>query len=100
MAQSSPRRCPIQWAVWPCCRPRRASSRVAGEWMTIAELLALRLREARRLAEAAPFSPEWDAAMAAVEDLDEALRTRDSGVNDAATSRPPSTDTGASRDVL
>jgi hypothetical protein len=58
--------------------------------MTIDELLALRLREARRLAEAAPFSPEWDAAMAAVEDLDEALRTRDSGVNDAATPRPPS----------
>lgn len=50
--------------------------------MTIDELLALRLREVRRLAESVPFSQDWDAAMATVEDLEEALRTRDSEVND------------------
>ena len=68
--------------------------------MTIAELLALRLREERRLVESVPFSPEWDAAMTAVVDLDRALRTRDSDVNEAAMSRPPSTDSRARRDDL
>ena len=62
--------------------------------MTIDELLTLRLREERRLAESVPFSPEWDAAMAAVVDLDEALRTRDTEVNDAAMSRSLSTGSG------
>jgi hypothetical protein len=66
--------------------------------MTIDEVLALRLREARRVAASAPFSPEWDAAMAAVEDLDEALGTRDSELNDAATPRPRWTDNGLFRD--
>ncbi len=37
--------------------------------MTIDELVILRRRQARRLAESQPFSPEWDAAMAAVDDL-------------------------------
>ena len=60
--------------------------------MTIDELLTLRLRAARRLAESPPFSPEWDAAMAAVEDLDEVLRTQANEIGDAATPRPPSTD--------
>jgi hypothetical protein len=68
--------------------------------MTIDELLALRLHEKRRLADSAPFSPEWDAAVAAVEDIDMALRARGSEAGDTAMSRPPSTDTGASRDVL
>jgi hypothetical protein len=68
--------------------------------MTIAELLAMRLREERRLVESVPFSSEWHAAMAAVVDLDEALRTRDSKVNQAAMSRPPSTDSMAHRDNL
>lgn len=68
--------------------------------MTIDELLTLRLREERRLAESVPFSPEWDAAMAAVVDLNEALRTRDGEVNDAATPKPPSTDSRAHSDDL
>jgi hypothetical protein len=68
--------------------------------MTIAELLALRLREERRLVESVPFSPEWDAAMATVVDLDEALRTGDREVNDAAISRPPPRDTRTHRDDL
>jgi hypothetical protein len=68
--------------------------------MTIAELLALRVREERRLVESVPFSPEWDAAMATVVDLDEALRTRDREVNHTAISRPPSTDTRTHRDDL
>jgi hypothetical protein len=46
--------------------------------MTIDELVVLRRREARRLAESQPFSPEWDAAMAAVDDLGE----RQANVND------------------
>jgi hypothetical protein len=37
--------------------------------MTIDELVVLRRRGARRVAESQPFSPEWDAAMAAVDDL-------------------------------
>jgi hypothetical protein len=68
--------------------------------MTIAELLALRLREERRLVESVPFSPEWHAAMATVVDLDEALRTGDRGVNQAAVSRPPPTHTRTHRDDL
>jgi hypothetical protein len=44
--------------------------------MTIDELLAARRREGRRLDSALPYSPEWDAAMAAVEDLDMALLGR------------------------
>jgi hypothetical protein len=46
------------------------------EQMTFDELLALRRREMRRRDESPPFSPEWDAAMAAVEDLDAQLRAR------------------------
>jgi hypothetical protein len=68
--------------------------------MTIAELLALRLREERRLVESVLFSPEWDAAMATVVDLDEALRNRDREVNHVAISRPPPTDTRTHRDDL
>ena len=38
------------------------------------EILAQRLRRARiRAEEAPPFSPDWDAAMAAVEDLERRL---------------------------
>jgi hypothetical protein len=70
------------------------------EQMTTAELLSLRRREARRLAESVPSSPEWDAAMAAVEDLDEQLRTRAAKLNDAATPTSSTTHTGASRDDL
>jgi hypothetical protein len=68
--------------------------------MTINELLALRRREARRLAESPPSSPEWDAAMAAVEDLDEQLRTRAGELDDAATPRSSTTDTRTHRDDL
>jgi hypothetical protein len=50
--------------------------RIVEEQMTFDELLALRRREMRRRDESPPFSPEWDAAMAAVEDLDEQLRAR------------------------
>jgi hypothetical protein len=46
------------------------------EQMTIDELLRLRQREMLRRDASPPFSPEWDAAMAAVEDLDEQLRAR------------------------
>lgn len=46
--------------------------------MTIDELVVLRRREARRLAESQPFSPEWGAAMAAMDDLGE----RQANVND------------------
>jgi hypothetical protein len=42
--------------------------------MTIDELAQLRRREARRLAESQPFSPEWDAAKAALDDFDEAQK--------------------------
>jgi hypothetical protein len=66
--------------------------------MTIAELLALRRREARRLAEPFPSSPEWAAAMAAVEDLDEQLLTRAGELNDAAMPTSSTTYIGASRD--
>ena len=55
--------------------------------MTIDELIALRKREARRVAESAPSSPEWDAAVAAVDDLDEQLRSRAGEESDATTSR-------------
>ena len=78
----------------------RRPSIAHGESMTIDELLVLRLHEKRRLAESAPLSPEWDAAMAAVEDLDEQLRTRAGELKDAAVSRLPSTDTGARGEVL
>jgi hypothetical protein len=44
--------------------------------MTIDELANLRRREARRLAESQPFSPEWDAAKAAVDDVDAALQAQ------------------------
>lgn len=44
--------------------------------MTIDELAGLRRREERRLAESAPFSPEWDAAKAAVDEYDDAMRAR------------------------
>jgi hypothetical protein len=66
-----------------------------GESMTIDKLLTLRLHERRRLAQSGSFSPEWDAAMAAVEDIEELLRARGSEASDAAKSRPPSTDTRA-----
>ena len=66
--------------------------------MTIDELLALRLRAARRVAESAPSSPEWDAAVAAVDDLDEQLRSRAGEGNDAATPRLRSTDGRFCRD--
>jgi hypothetical protein len=46
--------------------------------MTIDELLALRRQEAHRLSESAPSSPELDAAMSALEDLDSALRAWES----------------------
>lgn len=42
--------------------------------MAIDELAQLRRREVRRLAESQPFSPEWDAAKAALDDFDEALK--------------------------
>lgn len=42
--------------------------------MTIDESASLRRQKARRLAEAQPFSPEWDAAKAAIDDFDEALQ--------------------------
>jgi hypothetical protein len=42
--------------------------------MTIDELAFLRRREARRLAESQPYSPEWDAARAAIDDFDDELR--------------------------
>lgn len=38
------------------------------------ELLALRRRASRRIAESLPYSPEWDAAMASLEDLERALQ--------------------------
>lgn len=38
------------------------------------ELLALRRLASRRIAESLPYSPEWDAAMASLEDLERALR--------------------------
>lgn len=39
------------------------------------EILTQRLRRARiRAEDAPPFSPDWDAAMAAVEDLERRLR--------------------------
>lgn len=38
------------------------------------ELQALWRRESRRLAESLPYSPEWDAAMASLEDLERALQ--------------------------
>jgi hypothetical protein len=60
--------------------------------MTIDELLDLRRREGRRLAESQPFSPEWDAAMAAVEDFDEALRTWEREAGGTETPKPNSTD--------
>ena len=94
-AHSSPRGCPIQLG-----RSLKAKARQLGvvEQMTIAELLGLRRREARRLAESVPSSPEWDAAMAAVEDLDEQLQTRADEVNDAASPTSSTTYIGASRD--
>ena len=63
--------------------------------MTTGELITLQARQRRRLTQSAPFSPEWDAAMAAVEDIEELLRARGSEASDAAKSRPPSTDTRA-----
>ncbi len=60
--------------------------------MTIDELLALRQREARRLAEAMPFSPEWDAAMTALEEIDEAVR---SCTGEASLETEPDQGTGA-----
>jgi hypothetical protein len=60
--------------------------------MTIEELLALRQREARRLAESIPFSPEWDAAMTAIEDLDEAVRSRQGEASVEAAPERDSTD--------
>jgi hypothetical protein len=58
--------------------------------MTTGELRTLQARQRRRLTQSAPFSPEWDAAMAAVEDIEELLRARGSEASDAAKSRPPS----------
>ena len=60
--------------------------------MTIDELLALRRREARRLADSSPSSPEWDAALASVEDLDEELRTLHVDANEPADVRSRPTD--------
>jgi hypothetical protein len=70
------------------------------ERMTVGDLLLLRRREARRLAEPVLSSPEWDAAIAAVEDLDEQLRARAGKLNDAATPTSSTTHTGASDDEL
>jgi hypothetical protein len=61
--------------------------------MTTGELITLQARQRRRLAQSAPFSPEWDAAMAALEDIEAALRVRASEASDASPSRPPSPDT-------
>jgi hypothetical protein len=44
--------------------------------MTIDELASLQRQQARRLAEAQPFSPERDAAKAAIDDFDEALEAQ------------------------
>jgi hypothetical protein len=63
--------------------------------MTTGELITLQARQRRRLAQSAPFSPEWDAAMAALEDIEAALRVRASEASDASPSRPPSPDTSA-----
>ena len=63
--------------------------------MTTGELITLQARQRRRLTQSAPFSPEWDAAMAAVEDIEELLRARASEASDASPSRPPSPDTSA-----
>jgi hypothetical protein len=68
--------------------------------MTIDELLTLRVHERRRLADSAPFSPEWDAAMAAVEDIEETLRARGSESGAAEPPKPPLTNTGARREIL
>jgi hypothetical protein len=60
--------------------------------MKIDALVALRAREAKRVAESARSSPEWDAAVAAVEELDEQLRARAGEVVDAAKPALRSTD--------
>jgi hypothetical protein len=60
-----------------------------GYSMTTGELLTLQARQRRRLAQSAPFSPEWDVAMAALEDIEAALRVRASEASDASPSRPP-----------
>jgi len=57
------------------------------EQMTFDELMALRRREMRRRDESPPSSPEWDAATAAVEDLDEELRARAGELNDDSIER-------------
>jgi len=44
--------------------------------MTIDELASLQRQQERRLAESQPYSPEWDAAKAAVDDFDEALQAQ------------------------
>lgn len=79
------------------CRPGHRLG-VAEEQMRIDELLAVRKREARRVAASAPFSPEWDAAMAALEALDQELRTRAGELNDAAPPRSSTTDNRLFRD--
>jgi hypothetical protein len=57
--------------------------------MTTGELLTLQARQRRRLAKSAPFSPEWDATLAALEDIEAALRVRASEASHASPSRPP-----------
>jgi hypothetical protein len=66
--------------------------------MEIDALVALRAREVKRVAESARSSPEWDAAVAAVEDLDEQLRDRAGDVADAAKPTLRSTDGGICHD--
>jgi hypothetical protein len=78
--------------------PVTVSGSYRGVSMTIDELLDLRRREARRLAESQPFSPEWDAAMAAVEDFDEALRTWERKAGGTETPKPNSTDEMSGRE--
>jgi len=68
--------------------------------MSIDELLALRRQEARRLADSVPSSPEWDAAMASVEDLDEELRALHVDPNEPTNPRPQTTVVGSSRGDL
>lgn len=61
--------------------------------MTIDELAQLRRREVRRLADSQPFSPEWDAAKAALDDFDAALKAQGDDRDDP--DRPTSRHGGA-----
>jgi hypothetical protein len=88
--------CPDTVLVAPA--PVTVSGSYRGVSMTIDELLDLRRRQRRRLAESQPFSPEWDAAMAAVEDFDEAVRTWEAQSGDTETPRSQSTDDRSCRE--